>query len=83
MKFTLNKLRIGDQVWAQIVENVSASEFIVSFQGDLVRIRNESFRALAINEKVLVKVVAVSPLAFQLLLSGRHRNGATRIDVSV
>lgn len=83
MKFTLNKLQIGDQVWAQIVETVSPSEFIVSFCGDLVRVRNESFSTLAKNEKVLVKVVAVSPLAFQLLPSGKYRNGATRIDVSV
>lgn len=82
MKFTLNKLRIGDQVLAQIVENVSSSEFIVSFCGDLVRVRNESLCALSLNEKVLVKVVAVSPLAFQLLPFGTRRNGATRIDVS-
>jgi hypothetical protein len=81
MKFTVHKLRIGDKVWAQIVEHVSASEFIVSFQGDLIRVRNESLSELSINDKVLVRVMAVNPLAFQLLIEGERQSGAIRIDV--
>lgn len=83
MKFTINKLKVGDKVWAQIVEHISASEFIVSFQGDLIRVRNESLRALSINDKVLVRVVAISPLAFQLLTEKDNSSGANRIDVTV
>ncbi len=83
MKFTLNKLKIDDHVWAQIVETISPSEFIVSFQGDLTRVRNESLKALAINEKVLVKVTAINPLAFQLMPFPDRSRRATRIDVSV
>lgn len=83
MKFTLHKMKIGDRVWAQIVEHVSQDEFIVSFQGDLIRVRNESFKHLSINDKVLVRVVALNPLAFQLLTEKDSATGASRIDVSV
>jgi hypothetical protein len=82
MKFTLHKLKIGDQVWAQVVEHVSSEEFIVSFHGDLIRVRNESLKAFALDEKVLVKVTAVNPLSFQLLPLGDCRE-ATRLNVSV
>ncbi len=83
MKSTIHKLRVGDQIWAQIVENISDSEFIVSFQGDLVRVRNESLSSLKCNEKILVRVVALSPLAVQIVKNGDATRIATRIDVSV
>lgn len=82
MKFTVHKLKIGDQVWAQIVENVSSSEIIVSFHGDLIRVRNESQCVLSLNEKVLLRVIALSPLSFQLISNGANQN-ATRLNVTV
>lgn len=82
MKFTVHRLRIGDLVWAQIVEFVGADECIVSFQGDLIRVRNESMNKLSINEKILVRVTAINPLAFQLLTDADKKSGATRINIT-
>jgi hypothetical protein len=83
MKFVMHKLRIGDLVWAQVVECIGTSEFIVSFQGDLIRVRNESLTQLPLDEKVLVKVASVNPLTFQLLSDADRKRGATRINISV
>jgi len=81
MKFTLNRLRIGDTLTAQVVERVRANEYIVSFRGDLIRVRSENPKPLAVHERVLVRVVALNPLAFQFV-SGSGRI-ATRMDVSI
>ncbi|OFZ17845.1 MAG: hypothetical protein A2Z20_05695 [Bdellovibrionales bacterium RBG_16_40_8] len=67
---------------AQVVEHVSAYEFIVSFNGDLVRVRNESLQSLGINDKVLVRVVATLPLAVQLVYENGPNHRATRINVT-
>ena len=83
MKNTIYKLRVGDQIWAQVVEHISASEFIVSFQGDLVRVRNESLCSLKPDEKILVRVMSLAPLSVQNVQPGDTKRAATRIDVSV
>jgi hypothetical protein len=83
MKFTVHKLRIGDHVWAQVMEHVGEQELIVSFYGDLIRVRNESLRQLHLGDKVLVRVAAINPLAFQLVSEEERRKGATRLNVSV
>ena len=82
MKFTVHKLRVGDQVWAQVVEHVSPDEFIVSFHGDLTRVRNESLKKLKLNEKILVRVLTVKPLEFQLVVDVNKKSGATRINIT-
>ena len=83
MKFTLHKLKIGDLVWAQVVELASADECIVSFQGDLIRVKNQSLTQLSTHDKVLVRVVTVRPLIFQLLNEKDKTQRATRINVSI
>lgn len=83
MKNSVHKLRVGDKFWAQIVENISALEFIVSIRGDLVRVRNESFNQLKNNEKILVRVMSLAPLALQIVRDEESSRAATHIDVSV
>ena len=83
MKFTLHKLKIGDLLRAQVVEMVNPAEYIVSFYGDLIRVRNESQKTLAVNERVLVRVIAIKPLAFQMVTEGEVSRGANRINVSI
>lgn len=81
MKFTVHKLKIGDLVRAQVVEYLSDKECIVSFHGDLVRVKNESATALVPNDKVLVRVIAIHPLTFQVISAADHSRGATRINI--
>jgi hypothetical protein len=83
MKHIIHKLRIGDQVWAQIVERVSSTEFIVSFYGDLIRIRNESPNSFVAGDKVLVRAVTLSPLTFRLVPATETTRGANRLNVSI
>ena len=66
MKFVIGALRKGDIVEAEVVEIISATAVIVNFSGDLVRIVNETGRALRVGEKYEVRVTGVHPLRFQL-----------------
>ena len=92
MKFTMHKLRVGDIVRAEVTEALGAhvaggigrlDDLIVSFQGDLVRVRNESHRRWRVGEKILVRVTQVSPLLFQLVNEDHEKRSATRINVQV
>jgi hypothetical protein len=83
MRSPLHKLRIGDQIWVEVIERTPDSFYIVSYRGDLVRVRNESFQALIEDQKLLVRVAAVSPLQFQIVNTNGDRRNANRIDVSV
>ena len=80
MKFVLNSLKKGDQIVAEIVELVDEQEFIASFQGDLIRVANKSNRTFAPGQKVTLQVIAISPLAFQLMALPKFKS---RISVQV
>jgi len=80
MKTTIHRLRIGDKVWAQVLELLSNEEMIVNFNGDLIRVRNESQKPLYVGDKVLVQAVAIRPLQFQIVSEQKDR--ATRLNVS-
>jgi hypothetical protein len=83
MKHTVHRLRVGDQVWAQIVERVSSTEFIVSFYGDLIRVRNESPNAFVAGDKVLVRATSLSPLSFKLVPQAEAARGANRLNLTI
>lgn len=83
MKFTVHKLRVGDTLWVQIIEKVENNEWIVSFNGDLSRVKNESLVRLNVGDKTLVRVLSVNPLAFQLVTDSDRRRGASRINLQI
>lgn len=83
MKFTLHRLKIGDVVRAQIVELFADGECIVSFQGDLIRLRNESVAKLQLSDKILVRVIATRPLLFQMLQVSDREQKPTRLNINI
>jgi len=60
------KLKAGDILIVQIVDKVNCYDFIASYQGHLIRVRNESLMPLKPNDQIQVRVVTVNPLAFQI-----------------
>lgn len=70
MKAALRKLQINDVVSAQIVEAVAPGEFVVSFEGDLLRVKNSSGQNFNAGSYVLLRVTAIAPLQFQLSRAG-------------
>jgi hypothetical protein len=81
MKSQIHKLRIGDLLWATIEEVITANEYIVSFQGDLVRVKNQTQKVFQSSEKMLVRVIAIDPLEFQMV-SEPYKKNLGRIDVN-
>jgi hypothetical protein len=79
MKFVLRDLKFGDRLRGKVAEILSGDEVLISFAGDLIRVRNETSRPLVYGQAVTVVVTAVAPLRFQLI-SGR-RDG--HLDVSI
>jgi hypothetical protein len=67
------KLQINDVVSAQVVEAMAPDEYLVSVDGDLIRVKNTSGQKLNANAYVLLRVIAIKPLQFQLA-SGGVRN---------
>lgn len=74
MKKSLELLKTGDLVTAEVLELTSDRYLIVSFSGDLLRIRNKTGQGFRPGEKVELVVIAIEPLSFQL--SHRTQVGA-------
>lgn len=66
MQFTLNKIKQGDVLRAEVVELITDKELIVSFYGDLIRVANHSRQKLMIGQEVYLRVLSVNPFSFQL-----------------
>jgi hypothetical protein len=63
-------MQINDVISAQVVEQVAPSEYLVSLDGDLIRVKNDTGHSFNPNEYVLLRVVAIKPLGFQLASGG-------------
>ncbi len=72
MKFSVPYLKTGDQFQAKIIEVLAQDRLIVSVQGDLLQVRNESARNFQAGEHVQVRVSSVNPLQLELSQNPRH-----------
>lgn len=63
----LRKLKVGDGIAGVVVEVLPAGDLIVSIDGDLLRVANETREPLQPGDHVPLSVVAVQPLRFVLL----------------
>lgn len=72
MKFTLPYLKKGEVVQAKVIEVISPSTFIVSFNGDLIRVRNSSGQKFSTGDTVKLKVSQLRPLSFQISSASRR-----------
>ncbi|MGE0764180.1 MAG: hypothetical protein AB7N80_12940 [Bdellovibrionales bacterium] len=77
MQFQLPRLKIGQQVQAEVSEVFANGDALVSFSGDLVRITNQTTHRFQLGETLTLRVTALKPLAFQWM--GRKRG----LDVSI
>lgn len=84
MKQTLPQLVVDQKVWAIIEEVMTNQDLIVSFQGDLIRVQNQSGRNFRPGQRIQLKVTAVVPLAFQLI-DAKSPNASyySKLDLSV
>jgi len=87
MKKIVPHLKVNEKVWA-LVEEISGveaggSHLIVSFQGDLIRVGNQSGRRFRPGQRIQLQVVGVQPLSFKLLESRETRSVISRLDISI
>jgi ribosomal protein L19 len=72
MKKQLPYLKLGDTINVQIIEVIDGETFIVSFSGDLIRVKNSSTKDLRVQTEVKVRVMSLSPLQFQLVRKNKY-----------
>ena len=65
MKPTLQSLRKDQQVWATIEESIEGNELIINFNGDLVRVQNQTHRNFRVGQESFAKSENRSPLKTQ------------------
>lgn len=67
----LNEIQLGQKLLARIEEVVSQNNFIVNFDGDLIRVTNNSNQVIRAGDMVEVIVTSVKPLSFKLSIESR------------
>lgn len=78
MKLTLSHLKVGDYIKGRILEIQDDGSMVVSFQGDLIRVCNQTQKILKCGSSIDLIVTAVSPYAFRLA-----ENHGQHVDVSI
>ncbi len=78
----LQSLKLGQKVWATVEEVLVQNEIIVNFQGELLRVSNQTFRSLRPGQRIQLAVTTVAPLGFQLMES-RKRERRHMVDFSI
>ena len=89
VKRVLNWQR-GDPVVATVVEIIDEQDLILRFGGgadqpasQIMRVANQSRRALSPGDKINMRVVEVDPLRFQYIADQIEQRRRGRLDVSV
>ncbi len=59
--------KLGQHIICKVVEIVEAKDLIVSFQGQLLRVQNQSKRTFAVNHFVELEVMSLKPLRFAVV----------------
>ena len=71
MKTKVSKFNTGQQVEAKISEVLSNGDLIAVFQGDLLRVKNQTQKTFRVGEHIVLEVSAVRPLSFRLATTQR------------
>lgn len=67
MKKMLNRLERGARITVSIVEVQNDQQLLVSYRGELFRVRNTSGRRFQTSEELVLVVTHQDPLEFSLL----------------
>lgn len=78
MKPTLSHLKVGDHIKGRILEIQDDGSMVISFQGDLIRVCNQTQKILKCGSSIDLIVTAINPYAFRLA-----ENQGLHIDVSI
>jgi hypothetical protein len=81
MKKIVPHLKLDHKVWA-LVEEVNGTNLIVNFQGDLIRVGNQSGKRFRPGQRIQLLVVSIQPLGFKLLES-RGSKTTLRLDINI
>ncbi len=81
MKFALSRLKIGQDLVAQVSECFADGDVIVAYYGDLIRVKNQTTKRFTPGEMIPLKVISLNPIAFQYVT--KTRKSWRGIDVSV
>jgi hypothetical protein len=82
MKRIIPQLKVDQKVWA-IIEEVISENLIVNFQGDLIRVANQSGRRFRPGQRIQLMVTSISPLGFKLLDSRNQTQSFSKLDISI
>ena len=83
MKFRLPYLKLGETVRGQVVEILASNEIIINFDGDLVRVGNETNAKVRVGDRIDLIVTALQPLQFRLAIHPEPRQKRLhRLDIS-
>lgn len=76
-------LKLHAQLRGKVVENLPDGGIIMSFEGRLLRVQNETSRPLHVGQIVSVIVKAIEPMRLQVIADRQEQRRRGRIDVSV
>ncbi len=83
MRTDLAGLQKGDVIVAKVFEKLSSYEYIVSIDGQLIQVQNQTLMQFELGSSVSLLVSQVKPLQLQLLSQNRSQRRVRGIDVSV
>ena len=82
MKFTIPNLKLGETIKGIVDDVLPGNELLINFNGDLIRVSNETRKPVKRGQLIELIVTAVSPLQFRLA-SHPKKAGRPKIDLSV
>ncbi len=86
MKFHVPNLKLGEAVRVQVVDTLPGNELVITLDGDLIRVANESDREIYPGEMIELIVTALKPLQFRVAIHAVGKAASQRrakIDVSI
>lgn len=83
MKFVLRNLKVGESLHGRVEEMLANGEILINFEGDLLRVQNQTDRRFQTGDFVKLIIKAVNPIRFQLLPDSQEMRRRGKIDVSI
>ena len=83
MKTQVGRWQTGDTVRGRVTEQLSSGDLIISFEGDLLRVSNETNQQFKPGDFVLLTVASLDPIQFRLAKSQRPARTPGKFDVTV
>lgn len=75
-------LTVGSQIRGKLIEEVEKNQWIVSFQGQLLQVKNSTNLTFQQGNILNLKVVSTSPLRLQVIAPASAKN-KKHIDVNI